>query len=40
MAPWWLTKEAWSQLSDNGKGIDPEKVLSKAIQKGLVSPSS
>ncbi|MDC0255381.1 ATP-binding protein [Bacteriovoracales bacterium] len=24
-------------LSDNGKGIDPEKVLSKAIQKGLVS---
>lgn len=31
--------KVYIQIQDDGKGIDPEKVLQKGIEKGLVSPS-
>lgn len=31
--------KVYIQIQDDGKGIDPEKILEKGIEKGLVSPS-
>lgn len=39
LAAWRKGDNAYIQVKDDGRGLDPERILNKAIEKGLADPS-